>query len=96
MTTFQTILFIAVFGAIPISAAGQEHRLTWFDPIEVAQGNSVRGEWKQNESNYDHVDDGTPALDERGNTAVAWVDQKRKDVFFQAYARTARSGLPSR
>ena len=37
--------------------------------------------WQQNESRYDYVRP-TVAIDERGNVAIAWVDQKRKDVFF--------------
>ena len=57
--------------------------IDWSSPVEIASGRGVRGEWRQNESNYDHVDDGTPAMQPDGSVAVAWVDQKQKDVLFQ-------------
>ena len=56
--------------------------LIWQGSTEIATGRAERGPWQQNESRYDYVDDPTVAIDERGNVAVAWVDQKRKDVFF--------------
>jgi hypothetical protein len=56
--------------------------LIWHSSMEIATGRAERGPWQQNESRYDYVDDPTVAVDERGNVAVAWVDQKRKDVFF--------------
>ena len=54
----------------------------WHGSTEVAAGRAERGPWQQNESRYDYVDDPTVAIDPRGAVAVAWVDQKRKDVFF--------------
>jgi len=48
---------------------------------EIAAGGGERGPWRQNESRYDYVDDPAVAVDERGEVAVAWVDQRRKDVF---------------
>jgi hypothetical protein len=60
--------------------------LTWQPPAEVAVGGGERGPWRQNASRYDYVDDPTVALDERGEINVAWVDQSRKDVFFQRFA----------
>ena len=56
--------------------------LVWHGSMDIATGRGERGPWQQNESRYDYVDDPTVAIDERGNVAVAWVDQKRKDVFF--------------
>lgn len=56
--------------------------LVWHGSMDIAMGRGERGPWQQNESRYDYVDDPTVAIDERGNVAVAWVDQKRKDVFF--------------
>jgi hypothetical protein len=50
---------------------------------EIAVGGGERGPWQQNDSRYDYVDDPAVALDEEGRAAVAWVDQGRKDVFFE-------------
>jgi hypothetical protein len=43
-----------------------------------------------NDSRFHYVDDPTVALDGTGGIGVAWVDQLRKDIFFQAYARDGR------
>jgi hypothetical protein len=56
--------------------------LAWQGAVEVAEGRGERGPWQQNASRYDYVDDPAVALDERGEAAVAWVDQGEKDVFF--------------
>lgn len=56
--------------------------LVWHGSTDIATGRGEQGPWEQNESRYDYVDDPAVAIDERGNVAVAWVDQKRKDVFF--------------
>ena len=57
----------------------------WDVPIEIASGRGNRGAWRQNESDWDYVDDPTVALGRDGTAAVAWVDQRRKDVLFQVY-----------
>jgi hypothetical protein len=64
--------------------------MTWDATIEVASGGGHRGPWQQNESKYDYVDDPTVALDAQGATAVAWVDQRQKDVLFQIYDRNGK------
>jgi hypothetical protein len=61
--------------------------ITWDATIEGASGGGHRGPWQQNESKYDYVDDATVALDAEGDAAVAWVDQRQKDVLFQIYDR---------
>lgn len=66
--------------------AGATGGLAWRDPIEVAQGRGERGPWRQNESRYDYVDDPAVAIDAQGGIAVAYVDEARKDVFFQRFA----------
>jgi hypothetical protein len=55
---------------------------------EIAVGGGERGPWRQNESRYHYVDDPAVAIDEAGETAVAWVDQGRKDVFFRHAGQT--------
>lgn len=65
----------------------------WEEPVEVAAGGGHVGPWRMNDSDFRYVDDPTVALSPFGETAVAWVDQQAKDVFFQRYAG-ARAGLP--
>lgn len=65
------------------SAAEPPSPVAWQGAVEVAAGRGERGPWRQNDSRYDYVDDPTTAVDERGEIAVAWVDQARKEVFFQ-------------
>lgn len=55
----------------------------------------MRGPWRQNESLYDYVDDPTVAIDDHGAVAVAWVDQARKDVFFQRFSPDSDSSKPA-
>src|SRR5688500_10214045 len=73
------------------SSARLEHPIKWNEPIEIATGGGERGAWQQNESNYDYVDDPSVALDANGAAAVVWVDNKRKDIFFQSYEREGRA-----
>jgi hypothetical protein len=72
---------------------GWAAEIGWHTPVEVARGAGERGEWRQNESRYDFVDDPTVAWSPRGELAVAWVDQRRKAVLLQRYA-AAGSALP--
>ncbi|MBI2204261.1 MAG: exo-alpha-sialidase [Candidatus Rokubacteria bacterium] len=69
-----------------VPAAVSAPPLAWQDRIEVAVGGGERGPWRQNDSRYDFVDDPTVAIDDRGDVAVAWVDQARKDVLVQRVA----------
>jgi hypothetical protein len=43
-----------------------------------------------NESEFHYVDDPTVAITEEGAVGVAWVDQSRKDIFFQVYEQGGR------
>jgi len=82
----------AAFAAASVQAV---EPLSWHGSTEIAAGRAERGPWRMNESRFDYVDDPSVALDERGEAAVVWVDQKRKDVFFQSFAATgARRGEP--
>ncbi len=67
-------------------AAASPVTLAWQNSMQIATGRGERGPWQQNASHYDYVDDPTVALDEHGEAAVAWVEQGRKDVFFQRIA----------
>ncbi len=84
-------LLLAAF----VVAAQAAEPLSWHGSAEIAAGNGERGPWRMNESRFDYVDDPSVALDERGEAAVVWVDQARKDVFFQRFsAESARLGEP--
>jgi hypothetical protein len=58
----------------------------WAHPVELAKGGGERGPWEQNNSRYDFVDDPSVAIMANGDSGVVWVDQARKDVFWQMVA----------
>jgi len=60
-------------------------KLKWTEKIQVASGSGFRGPWRMNESEFHYVDDPTVALSKNGIVGVAWVNQSRKDIFFQIY-----------
>jgi hypothetical protein len=66
--------------------AGPRESIKWSRPVEIATGGGERGPWQQNNSRYDFVDDPSVALEPDGNAAIVWVDQARKDVFWQIFA----------
>ncbi|HLL19066.1 MAG TPA: hypothetical protein VK439_09805, partial [Rubrivivax sp.] len=76
------LLPLLLLSPLPCAAAG----ITWQPPVDVTRGGGERGPWQQNESRYHFVDDPTVAWSPRGELALAWVDQSRKDVLFQRYA----------
>jgi hypothetical protein len=81
--TFVTALAF-VLPAAPPAGEDAPPGLHWDGVTGIALGPGEKGPWQQNESRYDYVDDATVAFDAGGGLYVAWVDQKRKDVFFQA------------
>jgi hypothetical protein len=89
MRRASALVLISVLLAPP-PAGGETGTIAWQDPVEIAAGRGVRGAWRQNESDFDYVDDPTVALDGRGGAAVAWVDQAHKDVFFQRIGADGR------
>ena len=58
--------------------------------MEIASGGGNKGPWRQNDSHYDYVDDATPAFLPDGRLALAWVDQRRKDVLLQVLGADGR------
>jgi hypothetical protein len=74
---------VALAFVLPAAGVDAPERLHWDGITEIATGRGDKGPWQQNESRYDYVDDATVAFDAGGGLCVAWVDQKRKDVFFQ-------------
>lgn len=77
---------LAVLLVVFIAAADAAQPFAWHGSTDIAVGRGERGPWRQNESKYDYVDDPTVAINDRGEVAVAWVDQARKDVFFQRFS----------
>lgn len=82
--------------AVSVAMADSASPLAWHGSTEIATGRGERGPWRQNESRYDYVDDPTVAVNDRGEIAVAWVEQARKDVFFQRFSAdgTKQPGQP--
>lgn len=89
-------VLVSLLPAIVIALAASTSLLAWHGSMEIAAGRGERGPWQQNESRYDYVDDPTVAINDRGDVAVAWVEQARKDVFFQHLPAggTKQSGKP--
>jgi hypothetical protein len=71
--------------AMLLATSASAAELDWQRSTEIATGGGERGPWKQNDSRYDYVDDGTVAMNDLGQISVAWVDQARKDVLFQRF-----------
>jgi hypothetical protein len=76
----------AAFVLLLIVATRAAAQPEWQGVTEIAAGGGERGPWRQNQSRYDFVDDPAVAIDAEGGIAIAWVDQKRKDVFFQRFS----------
>lgn len=68
--------------------------IVWRGATEIAHGRGERGPWRQNDSRYDYVDDPAVAIDSGGRIALAWVEQGKKDVFFQRIGDDGKSLLP--
>jgi hypothetical protein len=75
-----------VFLAAVTGGATHTDVIHWSRPVELATGGGERGPWQQNNSRYDFVDDPSVALMANGDAGVVWVDQARKDVFWQVVA----------
>ena len=92
----QTVRQLARFAALLSIATAHGAAEAQFEAdatVEIASGRGERGEWRQNDSQWDYVDDPTVALQANGAAAVAWVDQQRKDVLFQVYERDGKPRL---
>lgn len=79
--------------AVSVANANPATPLAWHGSTEIAEGRGERGPWQQNESRYDFVDDPSVAVSERGDIALAWVDQANKDVFFQRISTDGKKQL---
>lgn len=77
---------LAIVGAVFCAHAAAPSFVLWLGIVEIASGRAERGPWRQNDSKLDYVDDPAVAIGERGDVAVAWVDQARKAILFQRYS----------
>jgi hypothetical protein len=59
--------------------------VAWQKPILVDRGDAYEGPWRMNRSEFHYVDDPTVEIAVDGTIAVAWVDNRRRDVLFRAY-----------
>lgn len=57
----------------------------WKETIKLASGNAFRGPWRMNESIFLYLDDPTVVIAENDEILTLWVDQEKKDIFFQKY-----------
>jgi hypothetical protein len=94
-STLAALLLCCAAGATAAASWGDlsADRIAWDAPIGVASGRGIRGAWRQNDSNYQYVDDPSVALDREGNALVVWADQQRKDVLFQAFDAAGKPRL---
>lgn len=65
-------------------------KVSWEPALEVAKGGGLKGPWQQHQSKFDYVDDPVVALLPDRAVAVAWVDQRARDVRFQIYERDGK------
>lgn len=86
MRRARSLVFAALVAAGTPAVDAAPPALVWHGPTGIAAGRAEQGQWRQNESRYDYVDDATVAIDRMGGIAVAWVDQKRKAVLLQRYS----------
>lgn len=88
----SAVVLAATVVAVPRAALGEQGDdgvslagLRWSQAIEVASGNAHRGPWRQNDSEFDFVDDAAVAVNDEGFVAVAWADLPTHDIFLQVY-----------
>jgi len=90
----------ALLGVTLSAAAASEkvgpYDMNWEERIMVASGEAYQGPWRMNESDFRYVDDPSVAFVEGGAVAVAWVDQARKDIFFQVYTQEGKARFEKR
>ncbi|MCC2958019.1 glycoside hydrolase [Massilia sp. IC2-477] len=78
-----------LLACVPVPASSWAD--AWLPVVEIAAGGGTKGPWRQNDSRYDYVDDGTVAFTPDGKLAVAWADQRRKEVLLQLRGADGRA-----
>lgn len=88
----RLLVIAMLLACVPVRSAPDRHAIDWLPVHEVASGDGTKGPWRQNDSHYDYVDDGTLAFLPGGGLAVAWVDQRRKEVLLQVLGPDGHAG----
>ena len=78
-------LLAAVLWLVHAPTQADPAGVRWQPKIKVATGTAHKGPWRMNRSKFMFVDDPTVAITEDGVVGVAWADQTKLDIFFQAY-----------
>lgn len=86
----RLLVLAALLACVPVRSAPDRDAVHWLPVQDVASGGGTKGPWRQNDSQYDYVDDGTLAFLPGGGLAVAWVDQRRKEVLLQVFTSDGR------
>lgn len=87
----RLLVIALLLACVPVRSAQDRDTIAWLPVQEVASGGGTKGPWRQNDSHYDYVDDGTLAFLHSGDLAVAWVDQRRKEVLLQVLGADGRA-----
>lgn len=91
----RLLVLAALLACVPVRSAPDRDAVHWLPVQDVASGGGTKGPWRQNDSQYDYVDDGTLAFLPGGGLAVAWVDQRRKEVLLRVFTPGGRGhGAP--
>ena len=86
----RLLVLAALLACVPVRSAPDRDAVHWLPVQDVASGGGAKGPWRQNDSRYDYVDDGTLAFLPGGSLAVAWVDQRRKEVLLRVFTSDGR------
>ena len=89
----QPALLLAIALFLPAAESAAASPIVWQGVTEIAAGRGEKGPWRQNDSRYDYVDDPAVAMDGNGRLAIAWVEQARKDVWFQRFAADGKTRI---
>lgn len=87
----RLLVVAMLLACVPVRSAPDRTGIDWLPVQDVASGGGAKGPWRQNDSQYDYVDDGTLAFLPGGGLAVAWVDQRRKEVLLQVLGTDGRA-----
>lgn len=94
MMKLSTLLFGVLTGVVLLTgfvliSSNSSERLAdspvhWDDKLEIDSGDAYQGPWRMNQSEFLYVDDPTVAINEDGVIGIAWADQARQEIMFQA------------
>ncbi|MCG8543031.1 MAG: glycoside hydrolase [Alphaproteobacteria bacterium] len=87
------VLALVALLAAPATVSADPAGVRWDTKINVATGTAHKGPWRMNRSKFLFVDDPTVAITEQGAVGVAWANQTKLDIFFQAYGPNGKTRL---